>query len=66
MTELEATCPCGHTVSVSEPEGGQTLYGTVAWRMTRHEPCRNLQPRGSSWQIDHGMPDTSVEGAYQT
>lgn len=65
MRELKATCPCGHTVEVSEPDGGQSLYGTLAWEMSRHEPCDNLRPRGKSWQFDHDMPETSVEGAYQ-
>ena len=64
MREISATCPCGHTAEASEPEDGQTLYGTLACKMAQHEPCDNLQPRGSSWQFDHDIPDTSVEGAY--
>jgi len=53
--QLTAQCPCGVKVSVNTAQGGMTLYGTLAWEMSQHEPCNALRPRNSNWVFDHGM-----------
>lgn len=37
-TVLRAHCSaCGWSKAISEPEGGQSLFGSIAYHMARHE-----------------------------
>ena len=57
---LSATCTCGETVTVERPRRGQSLYGTLAGQMARHEQhCRSN--RGSGWSFDHPGESVDVE-----
>ena len=61
MTEIKAQCPCGRFVTVQEPQDGQCLYGTLAWKMLKHEPCPALNRAGNRWNIIHGENEATDE-----
>jgi len=43
----QATCACGFEIKVTQAEGGQSLYGTLSYKMARHDAtCRH-----DSWQF---------------
>jgi hypothetical protein len=58
---LKARCPCGQTIVVDGAEDGQTLYGSLGFKMARHEPCPALS-RTNPWQFIHAtsIPDSPL------
>lgn len=61
MNSISTECGCGWTKQVSEPEDGQTLYGTLGWYMARHEgDCEQATEESENgvsvptFEIDHG------------
>lgn len=63
MDDIIATCDsCGWDHTVTEPEDGQSLFGTLAWYMRQHEATAKLHGQNTTridWQA-MGLPPTEV------
>lgn len=61
--DLAALCTCGESVSAPRPRQGQSLYGTLAFRMNQHE-SRCGSNNGTGWAFDHpfGVADLDAHG----
>jgi len=61
MTDsLSAICSCGERVTVEHPRRGQSLYGTLAGHMARHEQvCASNNGQGWAFDHPHDVPEIS-------